>query len=112
MSGYFELSSAAGSQFKFNLKAANHQVILSSELYKTKQSALGGIASVQKNATDDARYQRKTAKDNSPYFTLVAGNGEALGRSEMYSSTSAMESGIASVKANAVAASTKDLTAA
>ena len=112
MAGYFELSAAAGSQFKFNLKASNNQVVLSSELYKTKQSALGGIASVQKNAPEDGRYQRKTAKDNSPYFTLVAGNGEALGRSEMYSSTSAMESGIASVKTNAPTATVKDLTGA
>lgn len=110
MAGYFELSAAADSQFRFNLKASNNQVVLSSELYKTKQSALGGIASVQKNASDDGRYQRKTAKDNSPYFTLVAGNGEALGRSEMYSSMSAMESGIASVKTNAPTATVKDLT--
>ena len=110
MAGYFELSDAAGAQFKFNLKAGNNQVVLTSELYKSKQSALGGIASVQKNAPDDSRYQRKTAKDNSPYFTLVAANGETLGRSEMYSSTSAMEGGIASVKANAPTAVVKDLT--
>lgn len=32
----------------FNLKAANGQVILTSELYKTKASAENGIASVQK----------------------------------------------------------------
>ena len=111
MAGYFELTTAAGAQFKFNLKAGNHEIILSSELYKSKQSALGGISSVQKNASDDSRYHRKTAKDSSPYFTLVAGNGEALGRSEMYSSTQAMEGGIASVKANAPSAATKDLTA-
>jgi uncharacterized protein YegP (UPF0339 family) len=111
MSGYFELSTAVGSQFKFNLKAGNNQVILTSELYKTKQSALGGIASVQKNAADDARYERKTAKDNSPFFTLVAGNGETVGRSEMYASASAMENGIASVKANGPGGVIKDLTA-
>lgn len=111
MAGYFELTAAAGSQFKFNLKAGNNQVVLSSELYKTKQGALGGIASVQKNAKDDSRYQRNVAKDNSPYFTLVAANGEPLGRSEMYSSSSALENGIASVKANAPSATVKDLTA-
>lgn len=111
MAGYFELTAAAGSQFKFNLKAANNQVVLSSELYKTKQGALGGISAVQKNAPDDSRYQRKVAKDNSPYFTMVAGNGEPLGRSEMYSSSAAMENGIASVKANAPTAAVKDLTA-
>jgi uncharacterized protein YegP (UPF0339 family) len=112
MSGYFELKSAAGGQFMFNLKAGNHEVILTSESYKFKQSAQGGIESVKVNAPDDSRYHRKTAKDDSPYFTLVAVNGEVIGRSEMYSSKSAMESGIASVKANGPSATTKDLTTA
>ena len=66
MSGYFELKSAAGGSFMFNLKAANHQVILTSETYPAKASASGGIESVKKNALDDSRYQRKVAKDNSP----------------------------------------------
>jgi len=34
-------------------------------------------------------------------FNLKAGNGEIIGKSEMYSSTSAMENGIASVEKNA-----------
>ena len=112
MSGYFELKAAAGSQFMFNLKAGNHEVILTSESYTSKQGAEGGIASVQQNAPLDAQYHRKVAKDNSPYFVLVAANAQTIGKSEMYSSTSAMESGIASVKKNAPGALTKDLTAA
>lgn len=107
MAGYFELKPAAGSQFMFNLKAANHEVILTSESYASKANAEGGIASVQKNAPADDRYQRKTAKDNSPYFVLVGGNGEVIGTSEMYASVSGMEAGIASVKANAPGATTK-----
>ena len=110
MAGYFELKAAAGSQFMFNLKAGNHEVILTSELYTSKQGAEGGISSVKTNASNDARFQRKTAKDKSPYFVLVAANGEAIGKSEMYSSTSAMENGIASIKANAPGAAVKDLT--
>jgi len=108
MPGYYEIISAAGSQFRFNLKADNHLVILTSESYSSKQSAQAGIESVRKNSADDARYQRKTAKDNSPYFVLVAANGEVIGQSQMYSSTSTMESGIASVKANAPSATVKD----
>ncbi|PPE70491.1 YegP family protein [Caldimonas thermodepolymerans] len=111
MAGYFELKTAANGQYVFNLKAANHQVILSSETYKTKASALDGIASVQKNAPNDARYERKEAKDGSPYFVLTATNGQVIGRSEMYSSRSAMENGVASVKAHAPQATVKDLTA-
>ena len=110
MSGYFELKAATGGQFTFNLKAGNHEVILTSELYKSKQAAEGGIASVQKNAAADDRYQRKVAKDQSPYFLLLAANGEVIGKSEMYSSAAAMENGVASVKKNAPQAPTKDLT--
>lgn len=109
MASYFDLKAAAGGQFMFNLKAGNHEVILTSERYTTKQGAMGGIASVQKNAPSDDRYQRKVATDKSPYFVLTAANGETIGKSEMYSSASAMEGGIASVKANAPTASTKDL---
>ena len=110
MAGYFELKSAAGSQFMFNLKAANHQVILTSERYTTKAAATAGIDSAKKHAPDDSRYVRKTAKDQSPYFALTAMNGQTIGTSEMYSSASAMESGVTSVKTNAPGAATKDLT--
>jgi len=41
---------------------------------------------------------------------LTATNGETIGKSEMYSSASAMETGIASVKTNAPTATVKDLT--
>ena len=50
MSGKFELKKAKDGQFHFNLLATNGQVILSSEMYKAKDSALNGIESVQKNA--------------------------------------------------------------
>ena len=110
MAGYFELKNAAGGQFMFNLKAGNHEVILTSERYTTKAAAENGIASVKTNAPNDANYHRKTAKDDSPYFVLVAGNGQTIGKSEMYSSASAMRNGIKSVKTNAPGAATKDLT--
>ena len=110
MAGYFELKPAAGDKFSFNLKAANNQVILTGETYTTKAAAMDGIDSVKKNASADARYERKVAKDNSPYFVLTAGNGQVIGKSEMYSSAAAMENGITSVKANAPAADVKDLT--
>ena len=109
MSGYYDLK-RSGDQYMFNLKAANHEVILTSERYTTKVSAQEGIKSVQQNSPIDARYQRKTASDNSPYFTLTAANGQAIGRSEMYSSTSARDNGIASVKTNGPTTTVKDNT--
>ncbi|MHB1108229.1 MAG: YegP family protein, partial [Lutibacter sp.] len=40
-------------------------------------------------------------KSGQPYFNLKATNGQIIGNSEMYSSESGMENGIASVKKNA-----------
>lgn len=112
MSARFELKHAAGGQCMFNLKAPNGQVILTSESYKSKQGALDGIESVRTYAVADERYERKIAKNGRNYFVLTAPNGEMIGKSEMYSSVSAMEGGIGSVKKNAPAARVQHSTSA
>lgn len=109
MSGSFQLKKS-GTQFMFNLKASNGQIILTSERYNTKQAATDGIASVQQNGPDDARFQRLEAKDGSPYFVLTARNGQTIGRSEMYKTVASRDNGIESVKKNAPGAATKDET--
>ena len=109
MAGYYELKKSGKSGYMFNLKAGNHEIILTSETYTGKDGALNGIASVQKNSPDDARYERKTAKDDSAYFVLVATNGQTIGKSEMYSSASARDKGIASVRTNGPTKTVKEL---
>lgn len=109
MSGYYELK-RSGDQYMFNLKAGNHEVILTSERYTTKTSAQDGIESVRQNSPLDERYQRKTATNGSPYFSLSAANGQSIGRSEMYSSAAARDAGIASVKTNGPSTVVKDNT--
>jgi uncharacterized protein YegP (UPF0339 family) len=110
MAGTFVVEAGKTGKIRFNLRSGNHQVILTSETYDTKASAQNGIESVRKNSTDDARFERKTAKDGSPYFVLKAKNGEVIGKSEMYSSTSGRENGIKSVGANAPTAKVVDRT--
>ncbi len=48
----FEMYADKAGEFRFRLKATNGQVIATSEGYKTKESCLNGIASVQKNAPE------------------------------------------------------------
>ena len=110
MAATFDLKQGGSGQFMFNLKAGNGEVILTSELYKQKQSAIAGIDSVKANAGDDTRYERKTAKNGQPFFVLTATNGQIIGKSEMYSSVSAMENGIQSVKNNGPVAAIEDST--
>ncbi|NMM75952.1 YegP family protein [Acidovorax sp. SRB_24] len=111
MAAKFELKKSKNDKFVFNLLATNGQVILTSEMYESRARALGGVESVRKNAPDDARYGRLSAKDGSPYFTLKAANGQVVGQSQMYSGERARDAGIESVKHHAPAAVLNDTTA-
>lgn len=108
--GKFVITKRKNGEFQFDLKATNGQVILSSEGYTTMAACKNGIESVMKNAADEGRFERKEAKNGSPYFVLKAGNGQIIGTSEMYSSEASRENGIASVMKNAPAAEVVDET--
>jgi len=110
MAGKYVIEKSTNGKYYFNLKAGNGEVILTSQMYEAKAGAENGIASVQTNSPDDARYDRKASAKDEPYFNLKAGNGEVIGRSEMYSSNAAMENGIASVKKNGPDSPTVDQT--
>ena len=101
MAAKFEINKAKNGSFFFNLKAANGLVILSSEQYKQKNGVTAGIKSVRSNAGKAARYNKKKSSNGKHYFTLSASNGEVIGKSQMYSSTSGMDNGIKSVSNNA-----------
>ena len=108
--GVFELTAARGGKFKWNLKATNGKVVLTSQLYTGKPAAKNGIASVKKNARHDARYERKKAKNGKSYFVLKSPNDQVIGTSQMYASSSGVSGGIASVKKTAGRAKVQDLT--
>ena len=107
--GTYVLKKAKNGEYMFNLLAGNHQTILTSELYKTKAGAEGGISSVRVNSPLDARYERKqTAAGYS--FILKAANGEPIGRSEVYTSAASRDNGIESVKLNGPSSPVRDET--
>lgn len=108
MAGWYELKKSADGQFRFVLKAGNSETILTSELYKSLDSAKNGIASVQANSPDHSRYEKKESSNGKPYFTLKAANHQVIGTSELYSSVAARDSGISSVQANGATATIKD----
>ena len=110
MAAEFKIKKTANGQFMFNLKAANGETILTSEMYKSKSGCMNGVRSVKENAQIPERFKKMTAINGSPYFVLRAGNNKVIGKSEMYSSTFAMENGIQSVSSNAPYADVVDLT--
>ena len=101
MAGKFELYQDKGGKFRFRLKAGNGQIILASNAYADKTSAQDAIKQAQSCAKKDGCFERKEAQNGHAIFNLTDGAGHVLGKSEQYSSNSACENGIASVKKNA-----------
>lgn len=104
---------------KFDLKAGNGEIILSSETYKAVTSCRKGIASVQKNAPVAAledqtekgfkkeknpKFEVYTDKAGEFRFRLKARNGEIIGAGEGYKDKKGCLNGIESIRKNAPAA--------
>lgn len=95
--GRFETFVGANGDTYFHLLAGNGEKVLASEGYRTSSGAAAGIASVQVNGVNPAKYELREARDGSSYFVLKAGNGEIIGVSEMYVSKYNAERAIATV---------------
>ncbi len=100
---------------KFDLKATNGEVILTSEVYTAKASCLNGVESVKKNAPVAAvedqtnegfevqknpKFEIYTDKAGEFRFRLKARNGQIIGVSEGYKAMKSCLNGIESVKKN------------
>jgi uncharacterized protein YegP (UPF0339 family) len=110
MAGKFVIQKDKAGQYRFNLKASNGEVILSSEGYTSLQGCTNGIESVRTNAPIDARYQRKQTASGKYMFNLTAANNQIIGTSEQYTTQAGRDNGIESVKKNAPTATVENLT--
>ena len=97
---YPQIWQSASGRYYFRFKAANHQIILSSEDYSTRTAALNGVLSVLDNAGTPDRFVVKQANNGDFYFNLKAGNGEVIGSSELYVSRANAERGTEAVARN------------
>lgn len=104
------------SGIKFDLKAANGEVILTSEVYSGKASCKNGVKSVRKNAAVAAiedqteegfekvkhpKFVVYVDKAGEFRFRLLATNGQNIGSSEGYKAKASCMNGIESVRKNA-----------
>lgn len=108
MAAKFHLKKASDGQLHFNLLAANGEIVLSSELYKAKASALAGIESVRKNSQREGAFEIKPAAGGKFHFVLKATNGQVVGSSQLYASQAGAVTGTESVKKNAPGAALQD----
>lgn len=101
---------------KFDLKAANGQVIATSEVYSSLDACKKGIESVKKNApvaaVEDQTVEGFATEKNPKFevykdksgefrFRLKATNGQIIAVGEGYKALASCEKGIESVKKNA-----------
>jgi uncharacterized protein YegP (UPF0339 family) len=110
MPGKFEVYKDKAGEFRFRLKAANGQNILSSEGYSAKKSCLNGVESVKKNSQDPDRFVKKKTPSGKIRFNLTSTNGQVVGTSQSYSSESGCRNGMKSVAECSPGASTDDQT--
>ena len=84
------------------------KVVVKSENYKAKSSAVNGIESVKKNSQLDERYELKESKNGKFFFNVKASNGQIVGTSALFDSDAERAKAIALLKAEAPKASTTE----
>ena len=100
--------SQAQEPFSFSFVGGNGKMLVKSENYKAKKSALNGIESVRKNSQEDARYEVKEAKNGKLYFNIKSSNGQIVATSAMFNSTADREAAVAEMKRDAPGAALEE----
>jgi uncharacterized protein YegP (UPF0339 family) len=107
----FEILRAESGEHYFNLKAQNHQIIGTSEMYASYANAERAVETVVRIVTNSVSKQLESSppkfesfdgSDGEKYFRLRAGNGEIVLQSEGYTRQAGADNGIESVKTNGV----------
>lgn len=101
MAGKFEIYKDKAGEFRFRLKAANGQNILSSKSYKTRRGVVNGVESVRKNAPKPDRFEKIETASGKFAFQLKAANGRVIGSSHSYNSDYGAAKGIEAVERTA-----------
>jgi len=113
----YSILEASDGSYYFNLTAANHEIIGTSQMYSSKYNAQRGASTVRaltlmlgetpesKAAVKQARFEIFTGEDKKFYFHLRAGNGEIILVSQAYTAKTSALNGIKSVETNGVNAS-------
>jgi uncharacterized protein YegP (UPF0339 family) len=115
----FDVKQAGNGDWYFNLRAANNEIIGTSELYASKSNAERGAVAVRalvrlsRNATQAAprreSFELFKGEDGKAYFHLRAANGEIMLGSQGYTAAASARGGIASVLANGGDASSYEI---
>ncbi len=107
----YEVFKDTVSEFRFNLKSKNYEIILTaSEGYKNKSDCLRAIEICQENSPFDKYYDKRATWNSKHYFTLQSSTGRDIGRSEDYETSWGRDQGIEDVKRDGPTKTVVDLT--
>jgi len=85
----------------FSFVDAEGKMVLKSENYKAKDSAVKGIRSIKKNCTEDKRYLLKESANGMYFFSVKSANGQVVATSALYPDVQDRKDAINQVKINA-----------
>lgn len=91
---HFDLWQDVAGAYHFHLRAGNGEILVTSEAYSSRTSALDGLLSVLDNGGTATRYETYTGANEQEYFTLEAANHRILATSETYSTPEAAAKGV------------------
>jgi uncharacterized protein YegP (UPF0339 family) len=94
----FLISKSSDQEYSFVLRAENNETILTSQKYRTKAGAQGGIQSVRDYCADESRYEHRLAPDGGHFFILKTARGEPIAQSKNYPYLDALDRAIATIK--------------
>ena len=100
MTGYYQLIEGDDGTFMFTLRAGNHDTVLRSRVFWSRDSALQGAVALRARALQPDAFVRKTLEDGRALFEVLDESGHVLARSAPYSSRSGLQAGLASVRRN------------
>jgi hypothetical protein len=109
MTGYFQLIEGDDGSFMFTLRAGNHETVLTSRVFWSRQAAMDGVALLRTQSQRPDSFVRHSDADGRQWFEVPDAAHATLGRSEPYASRSGLAAGIASVKRNSVATTFRGL---
>ncbi len=109
MKGYYQLIEGHQGNFMFALRAGNHETILESGVYWSRQAALDAVDAARLCSQDPGCFVRRECGHGNHYFELLDGHGKSLARSPGYGTRGGLLAGMASVQRNAPATTFRGL---
>jgi uncharacterized protein len=101
--GYYQLIEGHDGGFMFGLRAGNHETILESRVFWSRQAALEGVDQLRALSADTERFVRCEPEPGKHFFEVRDSTGRMLARGPTCTSRASLGAGIASVQRNAAA---------